>query len=56
MLGKLASKGFRIASLLNTMNILLSANPQRILRHLLRKNVYKRASKIGRHRKGAKKW
>ncbi len=47
-LGKLANLLFRGASMINTLNIILSMNPRRIMRHFARKRVTRlsgRASK-----------
>lgn len=50
-LGRSIGSAYRGLSLLNTLNILLSGNPKRIQRHLIRKTVYKDLSKIGRYHK-----
>jgi len=43
-LGKLARSLWRAASLVNTANIILSGNPNRIAKHYVRKTLYKRGS------------
>ena len=56
LLGKTASLFFKMASNANTLNIMLSGNPKRILRHMLRKKMYKHMSSVGRYKKQKGLW
>lgn len=55
LLGKLSRSLFKAASTTNTINIFLSGNPNRIVRHLIRKRMYKATSGIGRYKGGRKR-
>lgn len=51
LLSKLARGLYKAAGIANAVNIYASGNPERIIRHVVRKRMYKSFGRIGRYGK-----